>query len=153
MKHVPDFEVLPWKVPKKMLDWKREYIDNPFTGRPRALVIIGPPHSGKTEWACSFGTPSQMTKQWCFASMVGEFTHLVVNDVDVRYFFYTREILGCQASFVMQDKWVTPRLQKFNKPVVFTVNPDLDPTRVKWVKAYLEGCGAVIVRIQKKLYL
>ncbi|XP_044724212.1 geminivirus rep protein central domain-containing protein [Hirsutella rhossiliensis] len=59
--HAPSFPPLPWKVPRRLLQWRQKNFDVARLGRPTCLVIVGRPRSGKTEWALSFGRPAHMT--------------------------------------------------------------------------------------------
>ncbi|KAF7555026.1 hypothetical protein G7Z17_g2467 [Cylindrodendrum hubeiense] len=45
--HVPSFKVEPWKVPAKMLQWKKNNFQVKKGGRPTCLVIIGPHRCGE----------------------------------------------------------------------------------------------------------
>lgn len=152
--HVHRFEnVMPWKVPEKLLKWKRDNIDNCNGRRPRSLVIIGRPHTGKTEWAMSFGRPIEMTGKWNLSEMLKtDYTHLVLNDIDFASFAYKRELAGCQRLITATGKYRGEHSIEFNKPVIFTCNKDNNVLKDRMLNEYLHESDAVIVKIRNALF-
>jgi hypothetical protein len=154
----PRFDPDSWRVPQLLLDWKRDNVDLPSTGRKVPLLLIGPSRTGKTEWAESFGNPIIMTKRWNMAEVREGATHIVVNDVDVRSFgsggdSYWREVLGCQRMFSACDRYRPTEMLAWNLGCVWTCNKDSDPRRYKAPRLYLKQTGAIIVEIEEPLYV
>lgn len=131
--HEPDFYVLPWKVPPEMKKWYNDNFVRGRSGRATVLVIVGPSHYGKTEWAMSFGRPIEMTRRWNSDELSKtDYTHLVLNDIDSKAFPYIRE------------------LASFNKPVIFTCCEDNSVLKEKTFRLYSEQSEVVIVKLHKK---
>jgi hypothetical protein len=121
-------------------------------GRVRALLLIGPAYTGKTEWAKSFGRPCEMTHAWCMGKLVEDSTHVVLNDIDVDSFEYWREFLGCQKSFFGTGKYREERELRLDRPVIWTCNSDDDPRRKKVVRGYIAAADVQVVKIRGPLF-
>ncbi|PON28884.1 hypothetical protein TGAM01_v201992 [Trichoderma gamsii] len=150
--HYHDFDVKPWKATFKMLKWKRDNIDNLGSKRPKVLVIVGPPRCGKTEWAMSFGRPIQMMGRWNLDEMFKkDYTHLVLDDIHSK-FRYKRELASGQKLEKAKGKYRREQTINFDKPVIFTFDPNNKVWNDKKFQGYLSDSGAVIVKVSRKLY-
>ena len=74
-------------------------VERKWTDRPRSLVTIRDPMTGKSKWAESQGRPIVMNSGWCMKCIFKDATHLVVSDVNPAAFGYAgrshwREVLG-----------------------------------------------------------
>lgn len=98
-----------FRVMKIMRLWMNRYVINrKWSGRPKSLVIVGDPNTGKSTWAESFGSPMFMSARWCMSSIRMDATHLVVNDIQPSAFgyggvTYWRDVLGGQERFIGRD--------------------------------------------------
>ncbi|KAG0634723.1 hypothetical protein HOY80DRAFT_1140463 [Tuber brumale] len=133
-----NFDVQPWDVPTEMTEWKRRYIDNEYQGRPRSLVIVGPALCGKTEWARSFGNPTEMTTQWNMAKWDKDMTHLVLNDVNPKKFGwdgidYLKPLIGGQEEFEARDCHKGARTLIFGKPCIITCDKERDISKAQCI--------------------
>ncbi len=152
------FDPGSWQVPLEVEEWKRQNIDAPLPGRKRALVLIGPSRTGKSEWAETFGYPFVINMRWNMACYRPFATHVVVNDVDARSFgvsgkSYWREVLGCHNEFHASDQYSKTQRLLWGFACVWTCNPDQDPRRYPEVAEYLKDSGAVVVELSESLYV
>ncbi|KAM4060294.1 geminivirus rep protein central domain-containing protein [Hirsutella rhossiliensis] len=147
--HAPSFPPLPWKVPRRLLQWRQKNFDVARLGRPTCLVIVGRPRSGKTEWALSFGRPAHMTGEWNMDELMKpDITHVVLNDIKLRAFPYKRDLAGCQEYITATGKYREQRTIRMGIPVIWTCNEDNDVTKDKDIGQYLLET-AVIYRVPK----
>jgi hypothetical protein len=133
----------PWSVPKLFHLWKERFIDNPFKGRPKSLVIVGDPDTGKTAWGTSFGRPIVMNSRWDMSAIFDGATHIVVSDVRPFNFGfggtnYWRETIGGQNSFRARDFQKATRLIEAGWPCIWTSNWDNDPRKDRAVAQYMK---------------
>jgi len=142
----------PWILPPAIQQWYSTNFEQPVNGRYTSLIIVGGSRLGKTEWAQSFGKPDVITSCWCIDAIQDGASHLVVNDVDPARFDNWRDVLGCQVQFHATDKYKSKKLLVFNRPTVWTCNPDLDPRKVPAIAAYLVSSGTVVVDLVQPLY-
>ncbi|KAG0133635.1 hypothetical protein HOY82DRAFT_603986 [Tuber indicum] len=150
-----NYDPQPWDVPPEMTEWKRRYIDNEYRGRPRGLVVVGPALCGKTEWARSFGNPTEMTTQWNMAKWDEGMTHLVLNDVDPKKFGwdgidYLKPLVGGQEEFEARDCYKGARRLVFGKPCIITCDKN-DISKAPLIGEYVRQT-CTIVYVDKKLY-
>lgn len=151
--YVPDFDVMPWKVPARMLQWRERNFPVRGGGRPVALVIIGPPRCGKSVWARSFGTPAVMDGRWDMDQLTQDgITHVVLNDIELKGFPNKRELAGCQVSMTCTGKYRAEKSITWGKPSIWTCNKENSVLKDKHLGQYLKQCGAVIVKVRGKLY-
>ena len=148
----PTFEPRPWVLPPAVQQWYSDNFERPVDGRYTALILIGGSRLGKTEWAQSFGRPDVITSRWNIKKIQAGSSHLVINDVDIASFPYWREVLGCQVQFNATDKFVHTLSVNFNRPTIWTCNPDLDPRRCPKVASYLAIGRAVVVDLHQPLF-
>src|SRR5687767_2722939 len=151
--YVPDFEVLPWRLPTQVKKWCRDNFPVRGGGRPVSLVIIGPPRCGKTCWARSFGTPAVMDGRWDVDQLLqSDVTHVVLNDIVLTDFPNKRELAGCQASITVTGKYRGEKSIPWGKPAIWTCNEDNSVMSHRGLARYLRESGAVIVRVRDSLY-
>ncbi|KAL2140874.1 hypothetical protein VTI28DRAFT_3165 [Corynascus sepedonium] len=150
--HQPSFKPGQWKVPKQLLKWKHRNVLNKPEGRPQAVLLIGPPRTGKTEWARSFGLPCVMTHGWSYDAYDEDCTHVVLNDICLSEFPYWRVFLGGQSWLVSTGKYRPETRRRFGKPVIWTCNFDNDPRRNKEVAKYIASAGVLVVTVHKRLF-
>lgn len=147
--HVPDFTPGRWKVPAKMLKWRKDNFPVVSGGRPQLLIVQGPPRCGKTEWALSFGRPVQMTGSWNMDELLRrDFTHVVLNDIHLKTFRYKREMAGCQSFFTATGKYREERTVKLGVPVIWTCNSDNSPVHDVEMKEYIRQSGKSVVYVK-----
>ena len=154
-KHQPDFEVLPWRVPAKMKQWRERSFGPGRRGRPVPLVIIGESRCGKTEWAMSWGRPAKMSTSWNVDELTKPgITHVVLNDIDTKKFPNKRDLAGCQRYMTVTGKWRPEQTIELGVPVIWTCNQDNSVMHDEELGKYLKQTGAVIVNLGKrKLYV
>lgn len=153
----PDFVRGPWKVPAKVLQWRSRNFPVEGGGRPQLLVLEGWPRSGKTEWALSFGRPVQMTGGWNMDEVTRRgFTHIVLNDINLKTFPYKREMVGCQRVVTVTGKWRPEKTITLGVPVIWTCNEDNSLVKDAEMKKYIEQSGKDVVYVKlrkgRKLY-
>jgi hypothetical protein len=140
-----------FRVPKLMELWMERYvIKRKWKGRPKALIIIGDPLTGKSMWAESQGRPIVMNSGWCMKSIfeVDDPTHIVVSDVKPLGFGYAgqhhwRDVIGGQASFNARDFQQEMRTIEWGLPCIWTCNFDSDPRKYKDVAEYIRRTAYV----------
>ncbi|MGH7965713.1 MAG: hypothetical protein ACRERD_28515, partial [Candidatus Binatia bacterium] len=153
--HEPDFDVLPWRVPAKMKQWRERNFGPRRRGRAYPLVIEGESRSGKTEWAMSWGKPAKMSGGWNMDELMKPgITHIVLNDIDWKNFPNKRDLAGCQRYVTVSGKWREQRTVELGIPVIITCNSGNSVMHDAELSAYLRETGATIVRLGKsKLYV
>ncbi|KJZ68775.1 hypothetical protein HIM_11832 [Hirsutella minnesotensis 3608] len=152
--YVPDFKVLPWREPVKMKQWRERNFPVRGGGRPRALVIVGPPYCGKSYWARSWGRPAVMDGRWDLDQLLqSDVTHVVLNDIRLQDFPYKQELAGCQVSITVTGKYRAEMTIPWGKPCIWTCNEENSVLRDPQLGVYLKKAGAVIVKLSKKLYI
>lgn len=152
--HTPEFEVLPWRVPVQLKQWRQRNFSDRAGKRPTSLVIIGPPKCGKTEWALSFGKPAMMNGGWDVDQIrKPDITHLVLNDIHLKGFPHKQDLAGCQTYISATGKYRDEKTLPFGKPVIWTCNPGNSVMKDRALADYLEKSGATVVRIKKPLYV
>ncbi|KAH7038422.1 uncharacterized protein B0I36DRAFT_316382 [Microdochium trichocladiopsis] len=149
----PVFHFDPVYIPQAMLEWKAKWIDQPYGAaeRPQALVLTGPTRTGKTAWAESFGNPLIVNTNFRLDDWREDCTHIVLNDVVLADFKYTREMLGCQRWFNGTDKFKPTVRLALGKPVIWTCNEDNNPLRKKVWRKYAED-SVVQVKVTCSLF-
>ena len=151
-----DYVAQPWMLPTEMEDWKRMNIDCALGGRKKSLLVIGGTRLGKSEWAKSFGKPIDMEGGWSMKEYFEGATHCVVDDCRLGKFgwdgaYYWEQVIGCQTSFIANDKNMSKRRLNWNIPCVWLANEYSDPWRNKNSNSYVEG-NCIVVVLTGRLY-
>ncbi|KAL8876958.1 MAG: hypothetical protein Q9198_004933 [Flavoplaca austrocitrina] len=139
-----------FRVPLLMEWWKETYVtEKNYSGRPKSLIIVGDPMTGKSKWAESFGNPVVMNSGWCMKSVVPEASHVVVSDVRPAAFgfggrSYWREVLGGKESFNARDFQQETRPIMWGFPCIWTCNFDNDPRKDLAVAEYIREVSYVV---------
>jgi hypothetical protein len=140
-----------FRVPDIMRLWMDRYVINKkWKGRPRAMIVVGDPLTGKSAWAESEGRPIVMNSGWCMKSIfeVEDPTHIVVSDVKPLAFGYAgqhhwRDVIGGQESFNARDFQQEMRTIEWGLPCIWTCNFDSDPRKDKAVAEYIRRTAYV----------
>lgn len=147
------YKAKPWRVSKRMLQWRRRNFPVKGGGRPTSLVLVGPSKVGKTEWATSFGNPAIMNGGWNLDELLREdVTHLVINDIDVTDFPHKRDLAGCQEYITATGKYRQELTVKWGKPVIWTCNEDNSVLLDQKLAKYFRESGAVIQEVKDVMY-
>lgn len=147
------YKAKPWRVSKRMLQWRRRNFPVKGGGRPTSLVLVGPSKVGKTEWATSFGNPAIMNGGWNLDELLREdVTHLVINDIDVTDFPHKRDLAGCQEYITATGKYRQELTVKWGKPVIWTCNEDNSVLLDNKLAKYFRESGAVIQEVKDVMY-
>jgi len=153
----PNFDVLPWILPKALQEWvdmnfTPEGEIKPVQGRRRSLLLIGKPLTGKSEFASSIGRPDHMRARFNMSVFTEESTHMIVDDIDVRDFPVWEEVMGGQPCFNCSDKYKPMKEIPFGKFGVWLCNPDQDPRKYAPFREYIKHAGTVVVVLDKPLF-
>ncbi|KAH9213178.1 hypothetical protein DL95DRAFT_463264 [Leptodontidium sp. 2 PMI_412] len=147
-----------FKVPKLMKLWADKYIHKrSWVGRPKALILVGDPLTGKSKWAESFGRPIVMNSGWCMKSIydVENPTHIVVSDVKPSRFGYKgnvhwQDVIGGKPAFNARDFQQEMRTITWNLPCIWTCNFDCDPRKEDAVADYIFRTEVEVVEIRDR---
>lgn len=148
---VSTYQQRPWNVTAELTEWEKKAVAGAMGGMPTVLLLVGPPKTGKMEWAMSFGRPVKMIGMWNIDALTDDFTHLVLKNIRWREFPYSNEVLGCQGSFIAGGKYKKKRMIRFGRPVVVTCNNDNDPRKDKRVGGLFKGPGVMVIEVPKSL--